>query len=78
MRIIKSEPAAGKPRKIICTGCGKRAVEAGLAVPDHAVEEAYSPDGPTVHAVVGEDEMEPLCDGCVTALLRDRPNFSRV
>lgn len=77
MRIIKGEPAAGKPRKIVCAGCGKRAVEAGIAVPDKAVEEAYGLDGPTVHAIVDEDEVEPLCDRCVTALLRDRPNFSR-
>jgi len=70
MRIIRGRPATGKPRKIICTGCGKRAVEAGIAVPHNAVEKIYGPDGPTIGAIVDEDEMQPLCESCVTALSR--------
>jgi hypothetical protein len=72
MRIIQGQPATGKPREIVCTGCGKRAIEAGIAVPDKAVDQGYGPDGPIVYAIVDEDEMQPLCERCVAALLRKR------
>jgi hypothetical protein len=72
MRIIRSKPAAGKPRKIICAGCGKRAAEAGVAALHSAVEEGYGPDPDRLIMVIEEDEMlQPLCESCVTALLRD-------
>ncbi len=46
MKIIRGMPATGKPPKIICTGCGKRADEAGvLAVPDDANIKFHGPDG---------------------------------
>jgi hypothetical protein len=32
MKIIRGKPATGKPPKIICARCGKRADEAGVAV----------------------------------------------
>ncbi len=69
MKIIRGKPATGKPPKIICTGCGKRADEAGVAVRDSAVEKGYGSDGPVM--MIDEDEVQPLCEGCVTILLRD-------
>jgi hypothetical protein len=73
MRIIRCQPATGnKPLKIVCARCGKRATEAGMAVPDKAVEHGYGPDGPIVHAIVDEHEIQPLCESCVNALLRTR------
>jgi hypothetical protein len=70
MKIIRGKPATGKPPKIICAGCGKRADEAGVAVPDAAAEEGhgYGPDGPIM--LINEDDMQPLCEDCVTALER--------
>jgi hypothetical protein len=69
MRIFHGQPAGGKPRKIACAGCGKRAVEAGFAVPDEAVEEDDGPNGPKV-ALVHMGDTQPLCESCVTSLLR--------
>jgi hypothetical protein len=43
-----------------------------MAVPDKAVEHGYGPDGPIVHAIVDEHEIQPLCESCVNALLRTR------
>ena len=78
MRIIRGQPASGKPPRITCTGCGKRAIEAGIAVPDDAVEqgEGYGPDGPAQFAIVDPDDEQPLCEVCCTTLLRGRANFS--
>jgi len=74
MRVIRGRPAS-KASKIVCTGCGKRAAEAGIAVPHSAVEEGYSHDGPVRMIVIDEDEMQPLCEDCVTAL--ERADHSR-
>ncbi|MET3992142.1 hypothetical protein BjapCC829_36475 [Bradyrhizobium barranii] len=76
MRIIRSRPATGKPPKIICTGCGERAREAGVAVPDWAVEKTHGPefqgpDGPVgVSVIIDEDETQPLCEACLIAFER--------
>ncbi len=69
MKVIRGEPA-GKPHKITCTGCGKKAFEAGIAVSETAAEEGkgYGPDGPIL--MIDEDDAHPLCEECVTALLR--------
>jgi hypothetical protein len=77
MKIFRSNPAMGKPRKIKCTGCGKRAFEAGFAVKPEAIEEGYGagvedsglPEGPVM--IIDGDDAHPLCEECVTALLRD-------
>jgi hypothetical protein len=73
MRVIRGRPATGKPPKIICTGCGKRAPEAGIAVKPEAVEEGYvigsGVDGP-VTMIDDEEDIYPLCEDCVTALER--------
>lgn len=82
MRIIRSRPATGKPPKIICTGCGKQAREAGVAVPDLAVEKAHGPefqgpDGPiSVSLIIDEDETQPLCEACLIALERAQARSS--
>jgi hypothetical protein len=68
MKIIRGKPASGKPPKIICTGCGKRADEAGIALPELAVEKGYGADGPVM--IVEDDQMQPLCEDCLTALER--------
>jgi hypothetical protein len=68
MKIIRGKPATGNPPKIICTGCGKRADEAGIAVPTLAVEKGYRGDGPVM--MIDEDQVQPLCEDCVAALLR--------
>jgi hypothetical protein len=71
--IIRGKQATGKQPKIICTGCGNRAIEAGIAVSDNAVEEGYG-CGPQGHpsrimiVTADEEEMQPLCESCVTAL----------
>lgn len=76
MRIIRSKPATGKPPKIICTGCGKRGREAGVAVPELAVEKAHGtefqgPDGPVgASVIIDEDETQPLCEACLSTLER--------
>lgn len=76
MRIIRAKPAKGKPRKIICSGCGKRAREAGVAVPDDAVEQVVArdimqPGWPVVTSeIIDEDAMQRLCEECLTALER--------
>ncbi len=77
MKIIRSKPAKGKPPKIICTGCGKRAREAGVAVPDDAVGKIVGPDvvhGPDeplkVGAIIDEDDIQPLCEDCLAVLER--------
>jgi hypothetical protein len=74
MKIIRSKPATGKPPKIICNGCGKRADEAGVAVADNDVEEGrgVGPDGPIL--LIDEDDMQPLCEECVTALEEKPPH----
>jgi hypothetical protein len=64
MKIIRGKLATGKPPKIICAGCGNRAREAGVAVPDAAVPEQ---DGPFA---IDEDDMQPLCEECLAALER--------
>jgi hypothetical protein len=76
MKVIRSAPASGKSPKIICTGCGKKAVEAGIAVKPEAIEKGYSvaakgsglPEGPMM--MIDDDDAYPLCEDCVTALLR--------
>ena len=70
MRIFRSEPATGKPRKITCTGCGKKAFEAGIAVPYSAVEKGYGVEPDESVMMIDEDQVQPLCEDCVTALLR--------
>jgi hypothetical protein len=70
MRIIPGEPAVGKPPKIICTGCGKRAFEAGIAVAEDAVEENEDAGIGDVYMAIEEKDVHPLCAECVTALLR--------
>lgn len=81
MRIIRGEPESGKPSRTICTGCGKSAFEAGIAVPDDAVEHGVSVgrDGRASEVtVVDPADAEPLCEACVTMLLKGRPNYSHV
>jgi hypothetical protein len=70
MRIIRGKPATGKSSEIVCTGCGKRAAEAGVAVRDLAVETAY---GPESMLMIDENKIQPLCAECVTAWERARP-----
>jgi hypothetical protein len=74
MKIFEGTLATGKRRKITCTGCGKRAEEAGFAVPDSAVEYDYDPggEGPPMVAEIEISEAEPLCEACVTKLLREQ------
>jgi hypothetical protein len=72
MRTIRGKPAVGKPRKIICTGCDKRAAEAGIAVKEEAVETGWAAgpgfDGPVT--MIDDEDAYPLCEDCVTALER--------
>jgi hypothetical protein len=68
MRIIRGNPATGKTPKVICSGCGKRAAEAGVAVPKSAVEDGHDADGPIM--MIDENQMQPLCEDCLTALER--------
>jgi hypothetical protein len=44
MRIIRCGPENGKPPKIVCTGCGKRAAEAGCAIRPEDLETSHSSD----------------------------------
>ena len=76
MRIIRATPATGKPPKIICRP-SKSLVISRVAVADDAVgnivgpDVVIGPDGPVrVGAIIDEDEMQPLCEECVTALER--------
>jgi len=69
MRIFRGEPV--KPRKIVCAGCGKKAYEAGFAVPESDVEEGWLGDKRVILEVETENE-QPLCEECVTALLREK------
>ena len=69
MRIIKGKPASGKPPRIICTGCGKEAFEAGIAVEPRAVEHGYGNVGPVM--IVDDDTAQPLCAECVAILSRE-------
>jgi hypothetical protein len=71
MKIFRSEPATGKPHKITCTGCGKKAFEAGIAVPYLAVEKGYGVEPDESVLMIDEDQVQPLCEECVAALLRD-------
>ena len=71
MKIIRVAPATGNPPMIVCTGCGKRAAEAGVALPSSGVEKVYGPDGPA-GMIVDEGDAQPLCEDCVTALERDQ------
>lgn len=68
MRIIRGRPASGKPNIIVCTGCGKRAPEAGIAIKDDAEVDGWGPDGPVI--MIDEDEVacHPLCEDCVAVL----------
>ena len=79
MRIIRGVPAVGKPRKITCTGCGKRASEAGIAVHPDAVEEGYGAvcDEQTCAemglrtgrmTMIDDDDAHPLCEACCSAM----------
>jgi hypothetical protein len=77
MKIIRAKPAIGKPPKIICTGCGKRAAEAGIAVRESAIERGYGvavdkslglPEGPMM--MIEDEDIHPLCEDCITALER--------
>src|SRR5204862_1120491 len=59
----------GKPPTITCSGCGRRAPEAGIAVRDSAVATAHGPD---------PDKRMALCEDCLAALgtrrqLTDKP-----
>ena len=66
MKIIRGTPASGKPLRITCSGCGKRAPEAGIAVSPDAAEEGHSSIGPVT--IIDEDETYPLCEACCSAL----------
>jgi hypothetical protein len=72
MKIFRAPLEGGKPPKIICTGCGKRAPEAGVAVKEEHVETGWGSgsgfDGPMT--TFDEDDAHPLCEDCVTALER--------
>jgi hypothetical protein len=58
MKVIRGKPAIGKPPEIICSVCGKRADEAGVAVPDMVLA-----------AGIGIVELKmPLCADCVALL----------
>jgi hypothetical protein len=77
MKVIRGKPATGKPPKIICTGCGKRANEAGIAVRESAIERGYGVAVDKSHGLPGgelmmidEDDVHPLCEECVTKLER--------
>jgi hypothetical protein len=50
-------------RKIICSGCGQRAAEAGYAVSDLDFENAAARNG-----MIEKDKMQPLCEDCFTTL----------
>jgi hypothetical protein len=39
MRLIRTTPASGKPLRIVCTGCGEKALEAGVAVDESNIED---------------------------------------
>jgi hypothetical protein len=69
MRIIRGQPATGKPPMIVCDGCGKRAPEAGIAVSASTPVRGYGPDGP-VMAIEDDESAQRLCEQCVTALER--------
>jgi hypothetical protein len=75
MKVIRGRPTTGNPPKIICSGCGRRAEEAGIAVPESAAEQGYSVgpgvDGP-VTMVEEDDRMQPLCEDCLAALLPNK------
>ncbi|MDE5461150.1 hypothetical protein [Bradyrhizobium sp. CSS354] len=66
MKIIRGKPAKGKPPKIICTGCGARAREAGVAVDDAAIGRGSD----VASMMIEEDDMQPLCEACLAALER--------
>ena len=68
MKVIRCAPATGKPPKIICTGCGKRATEAGSAYPDDAAERFEGSDGLS-GIMIDTEDLQPLCETCVTAML---------
>jgi len=57
MKFFRCTLFIGKPRKIICTGCGKRAPQAGFAIHGEPDE---------IHGVPGH----PLCEACLAALER--------
>ena len=64
---MRGHLAGGKPRKIICTGCGEPAVSAGFVLSQGA-ERFYGPDATTDDLCLTEDEVHPLCESCVSAL----------
>ena len=75
MRIIRCGPENGKPPKIVCTGCGKRAAEAGCAIRPEDLETSHSSEGPIL--MIYDDVSYPLCEDCVTALERADRGESR-
>jgi len=68
MRIIRGTPATGKPPKIICTGCGKKAIEAGCAIHDTVFRRFV--ESSKTFMMIEEDDTQPLCEDCLTALER--------
>jgi hypothetical protein len=70
MRIIRSKPATGKPRRIVCTGCGRKAFEAGIAVNPEVVETGYGDDPDRLITMIDDEDAFPLCEDCVTTLER--------
>lgn len=71
MQIFPVHPVSRKPTKIICVGCGKRAIEAGIAVPDKCAELGYGPDGPYKIVMVDDGEIQSLCEGCLAVLVKN-------
>jgi hypothetical protein len=69
MRIIR-KPATGKPRGIVCTGCGRKAFEAGIAVNPEVVETGYGDDPDRLITMIDDEDAFPLCEDCVTTLER--------
>jgi hypothetical protein len=76
MKVIRVA-SAGKPQRIICTGCGKKAFEAGIAFKPETAEEGHESDGESVTMIdESEHEIHPLCEECVTALLQNEETAS--
>jgi hypothetical protein len=68
--LLKGKPA-GESHRIVCTGCGKKAFEAGIAVDPRAVEVLHNPVGnPAMIITDDEFKMQPLCEDCVAILSR--------
>ena len=69
-KVFRCTPATGKPRKIVCTGCGKRAPEAGFAIDESDVR-GWATIG------IDGDDARPLCADCVIAAERENRRTSR-